>query len=57
MEYCKIMNISQTTNIFNKHKEQNLFKMKSFILCTCNGNICKIGIVKAQKSKMAAMEY
>ena len=25
----KIMNISQTINIFNIHKEQNLFKMKN----------------------------
>ena len=54
----KIMNIRQTINIFNIHKEENLFKMKNYILCTnYEKYMKKIGIVKAQKSKMAAMEY
>ena len=31
MKKWKTTNISQTINIFNKHKEQNLFKMQIYI--------------------------
>ena len=41
MKYWIIMNISKTINIFNKHKEQNLFKTKIYMQVAIFGFIAQ----------------